>query len=521
MKKNKSISISNSKYKRQHLVNKISDAMCLKYGNFFSAAKYDLKTLKEDVDKIINTQYCSKDPRDVFGPIETNILDIVKKKNPQLQTKLKKVKKLPLIPIIKFKKDRYKEMYDSEKNILKTQIRQSKSKTPIRKKILNKKIDITKDNNTNIETNKSKINKTQITYLGNITLNDKNETDRKEVIKEFEPIHPLLDKLNNRIKYDPSVKLIERQKQLYEKKQQELNQKRMLEREKYLNSLKIQIEEKGKRKEEERQKELREFKEIQEQIRKENEEKKQEELNEKQKKEKIKQNFDKSLEEKVTRKKQQQIEKDKENKKIVDLMNEELINAKKNFLEQKNRRKEEILKINEINEKIMKEKIRNKKKIDIIEEPQDYIKNNSFSNNIIKDRIIKRSLEQEAASNFLLKIINSKERRNSDHYLVEREKQEQKKKLEYELADKNRRQKMNDFKQSLLDILEHKNIEKQKQKEEDEQYKKNIEEDYEQYLKEEKEKKLKQIQKYENYRKALEEQIKENKIRDIERIKYL
>ena len=46
-----------------------------------------------------------------------------------------------------------------------------------------------------------------------------------------------------------------------------------------------------------------------------------------------------------------------------------------------------------------------------------------------------------------------------------------------------------------------------------------MEEEYALYLKEEKEKKLKKLEQYENYRKALAEQIKDNKMREIEKMK--
>ena len=108
MRKNKSTSKNNYKINRQNLVNKISDAMNVKYRNFFAAAKYDSKTLKEDIDKLISTQYYSKDPRDVFKPIETNILNLVKQKNPHLQVKVQKARKLPEI---KYTKDKYQERY--------------------------------------------------------------------------------------------------------------------------------------------------------------------------------------------------------------------------------------------------------------------------------------------------------------------------------------------------------------------------------------------------------------------------
>ena len=95
-------------------INKISDALSLKYNNFFTAANYDTKTLKEDIEKLLSTQYYSKDPRDVFKPIEQNILDIVKQKNPNLQVKVKKARKLPEI---KYTKDKYQEADEVEKHV--------------------------------------------------------------------------------------------------------------------------------------------------------------------------------------------------------------------------------------------------------------------------------------------------------------------------------------------------------------------------------------------------------------------
>ena len=99
---------------RQNLVNKMSDALSIKYSNFFQAANYDTQTLKDDIGKLLSTQYYSKDPRDVFKPIEQNILDIVKQKNPNLQVKIKKARKLPEI---KYTKDKYQEADEAGKSI--------------------------------------------------------------------------------------------------------------------------------------------------------------------------------------------------------------------------------------------------------------------------------------------------------------------------------------------------------------------------------------------------------------------
>ena len=150
----------------------------------------------------------------------------------------------------------------------------------------------------------------------------------------------------------------------------------------------------------------------------------------------------------------------------------------------------------------------------------DIFEQNSLSSNAIKERINKRQKGQEIAGNYLLKIYNSLEKKNQDAYIAEREKQEQKKKLEYEMADKTRKMKIDDYKKSLQDTLAFKNLEKEKKKNEETKYRQQLEEEYALYLKEEKEKQLKKFEKYENYRKALEEQIKENKMRDIESFKY-
>ena len=86
----------------------------------------------------------------------------------------------------------------------------------------------------------------------------------------------------------------------------------------------------------------------------------------------------------------------------------------------------------------------------------DLFEQNSLSRNAIKERINKRQKGQEIAGNYLLKIYNSLEKNNQDAYLAEREKQEQKKKLEYEMADKARKMKIDDFKRKFKNRKEEK-----------------------------------------------------------------
>ena len=531
MKKNKSAPKKNLQLSRQNLINKISDAMTMKYNNFFTAANYDTKTLKEDIGKLLSTQYYSKDPRDVFKPIETNILDIVKKKNPQLQVKVKKARKLPEI---KYTKDKYQEADELEKE------KEEKNNPPVTQKpklhtkknninIPKKETTKTKNRTTNDKTKTNNTNKIQLTDINNnINNNDNINEEKKEEIsntmykiqQEYGIKHTLVDQLNNRIKNDPTIKYLDEEKKLYEKEQEEKKQKKLLEQKNYLNELKCQVEERDRRKEEEKKIKQKELEEIQKQIINDNEKLKKQQMDEKIKREKLKQNYDNLMKEKDNIKRQKKLEEDKENKILFQLINEEIINEKKNILEKKNKIKEEILKTMEINEKLAKERNNSEKQNDIYGEEKNILQTNSLTNNVIKERINKRAMEQEAAGNYLLKIYNSKEKQDQDAYIIEREKQEQRKKLEYELADKTRQMKIDDYRKSLLDTLEKKNLEKEKQKEEDAKYRKSLEEEYNLYLKEEKERKLKQIEKYENYRKALEEQIKENKIRDFEKVKY-
>ena len=528
MKKNKNSSKNNFVQNRQSLINKISDALSLKYSNFFTAANYDTQTLKEDIGRLLSTQYYSKDPRDVFKPIETNILDIVKQKNPNLQVKIKKARKLPEI---KYTKDKYQEadegenVIDKEKDIKKNKINPTQKKSvSIGKKAINtnkQKNLIEKSKNDN------KIGKNKEDNTSNNKVQGKKDENKNnkqmsdslyKIEKEYGVKHTLVDQLKSRIKYDPSVKYIDEEKKLYEKEQEEKKQKKILQQSRYLNELKTQIEEKGKLKEQERQIKEKELEAIQEKIKSDNEKEQKKILVEKEKQEKLKKNYEKLIQEKEDIKKQKKLQEIKEDKLLSDMINAEINTEKQNILAKKTKVREEIQKLKEINEKLIQEKKSTKKpKDDFI--PQDIFQSNSNTNSVIRDRINKRAQEQEAAGNYLKKIYSARQQQNNEFYLVDKEKQEQKKKLELEIADKNRQNKIEDYRKSLEDTLALKSLERKKQKEEEDKYRKNMEEEYSLYLKEEEQKKLKKFERYESYRKALEEQIKDNKVREIERMK--
>ena len=144
----------------------------------------------------------------------------------------------------------------------------------------------------------------------------------------------------------------------------------------------------------------------------------------------------------------------------------------------------------EINDKLIQEKKNTKKPKDDFVSQDIFTLNNSSSSNVIRDRINKRAQEQEAAGNYLKKIYSTREKQNNDIYLIEKEKQDQKKQLEYEMADKNRQNKIEDYRKSLQDTIAMRSLERKKQKEEEDKFRKNLEEEYALYLKEEEQKKI-------------------------------
>jgi hypothetical protein len=240
----------------------------------------------------------------------------------------------------------------------------------------------------------------------------------------------------------------------------------------------------------------------------------------------LKQNYDKLIQEKDIIKRRKRLEEEIQNKILVEKIAEEINNEKRTIIEKKNKEREAILKTQEINEKLAKEKMDKEKEKERqnnnIIKSQNLFESNtiSVSNDPIRQRVNNRTLNQEIAGKYLLKIYNTIDKQNQDTYLEEKEKQDKLKMQEYELANKNRQMKLDDYRKSLKDSLAIKLLEKEKLKQEEEKYKLVLEEQYAKYLKEENEKKLKQIEKYENYRKALEEQIKDNKMREIEKMKY-
>ena len=367
MKKNKNTPKNDFIHNRQSLINKISDALSMKYSNFFAAANYDTQTLKDDIGKLLSTQYYSKDPRDVFKPIESNILDIVKKNNPNLQVKIKKARKLPEI---KYTKDKYQEADEAGKGFEMEKEKEKekeikKNKNNVQKKgvHLGKKGNNIKQKNGNEKDKKE--NKEIINKETNVVNNkDKEENNKNKELddslnkieNEYGIQHTLVDQLKSRIKYDPSVKYLDEEQKLYQKEQEEKKQKKILQQSKYLNELKSQIEERDKLKAQEKQIKIKELEEIQQKIKSDEEKEHKKIKDEQEKREKLKKNYEKLIQEKEDNLKQQKLQEIKEDQILYEKINAEINKEKQNILLKKSMVRENFQKLKEINEKLIQEK---------------------------------------------------------------------------------------------------------------------------------------------------------------------
>ena len=518
---------------RKNLIKKLSEAIKIKYNNVFTVAKYDDNTLKNDIDKLLSTQYCNKDPREVFKPIETDILKIVKTKNPQLKIQVKKARKLPEI---KYKLDKYQEAdaigehdFNTEPNKLKDKTK-SKSKPTLKKaNTVNKKkenscidVEVKKDVAVSeVVENKNCEDKNNLEGLNTEVEEIKESPVVQDTMYRIEQTygtpHKLVDRYREKMKYYPTSQSIAEENLLYEKEKKLQKQQKMEAYQKYLDELKIQIEEKNKRIEKERQRELLELEEIYNQVKIEKEEDEKKKQEERIKQQKLMEKFEKEMIEKKNLDKQKKQKEIEELNKFLAQEKNELTYEQKTYLDRKNRIFKEVRRIQELQIAEKKKNAQNQ----IVEEEEDgeiFLKNRT-SNKVIQDRVNRIAKKQEAASNFLKKIYALKEKKNDDMYIIEREKQEQKKKLELENADKDRQKKMDEIRKCLEENMLIKSMEKEKRLKEEIKMKEDAEKEYALYLKEEEEKKRKEIEKYENYRKALEEQIKENREMEYDKMK--
>jgi len=77
---------------RTYLINKLTDALYMKYNNIFFSIGYSKNMIKTEINNLISEKDLLLSPNDLFKPIEMAILDIIRKKFPKKILKAKKEK---------------------------------------------------------------------------------------------------------------------------------------------------------------------------------------------------------------------------------------------------------------------------------------------------------------------------------------------------------------------------------------------------------------------------------------------
>ena len=213
---------------KPYLVQKISQALQIKYDKAFEEANYTNDNLKNDVENLINTQYANWNVKKIFEPVEKDILNIVKNKSPNVELKVKKAR---YIPRDYSNIDKYQEADMEEKNknnnldnnnnkTIKKRIYPHKlEKKDIKNKTIPNKNKTNNNNNINKNTNNKNntinqnnknntINQNNNNNINIITNNPMNATT--DSIDEFyKTRHDLRDAYIERIKYDNQAKYYE------------------------------------------------------------------------------------------------------------------------------------------------------------------------------------------------------------------------------------------------------------------------------------------------------------------------
>ena len=196
---------------------------------------------------------------------------------------------------------------------------------------------------------------------------------------------------------------------------------------------------------------------------------------------------------------------------------------KKENLEKKLKMKNDILKIQKDNEELRQIKLQQEKEKENKFQMEVNNENNKkdYANNIIKEKVKEREKYQQMAYNHLEKILNHKNKNKNiyEDYLKISMQRELKRQLEYAEADKKRQNKIDALKKEIDEEIKIKENNKNMQKDIDKNYKNYLEEEYKKYLQEENNKKVKKYNDMMNYKKMLDQQIQENKQREIEKLK--
>jgi hypothetical protein len=72
---------------KEELIKTIKEKLNKKYGTTLKEVEYKDEDLEKDIEELIVTQYFSLEPEELYNPIEQDILNKIKEKNPDIEIK--------------------------------------------------------------------------------------------------------------------------------------------------------------------------------------------------------------------------------------------------------------------------------------------------------------------------------------------------------------------------------------------------------------------------------------------------
>ena len=478
---------------KQNLVQKMADALRIKYGSVLTASNYDDRKLKDEIKNMIKTKYTKWSPKDVFKPIETDILDKVRKENPGLKIEPKKARKGKGVGCVG---DKCKE--EVEKGKLTSQTpKNAPPKAPLKpQKSLG-----------NLPSPKE------------VCQNIKPQTQDQKIAR-----NELVERLEILRKYDTNSKLINEDVERFKQEQIEKKRREKEKKKEMLEMFKAQMAIKDLRAKEKYLKKQQDRIEILKEIEADKAYERQKRLEKIEKQQKIRAEMEHFMTEKAKEERLKSLEEKRRIKKFLEEPYEYESHEQKILVERRNRIKEEIQKDMKRREENIKECKKLEKDIALQNDNQYqdiFAIQDDSQMRVVRQRVNLRALEQEKAKKHLENLYKIEGKFNESKYKKEREVQENRRQRECEEADKIRKEKIREMKNALDDFVTYKKRQENLVREEDKRYKDELKKSYEEYLKAEEAKKKERYIRILEYKKELDEQIKANKERDLEQMQML
>ena len=473
-----------NKYKTNVKMNvtRIANALKVKYKNIFTVANYNDTTLLKDIETLLNTKYKTASPKEVFKPIEEEILNIIRQQQQNTSS-------LPSSSLRKSK---------SKQRNIKHKASPSQTKTEI----------VTDNTSTLVEAEKPL--QQVITPIQTQPVND---------IEYGDEPHELRDKLKMRMEYDYMAKYLKEQNEKFEEAERAKHNAKVVEQKKMYEFLQQQINER-KLLLKQQHDEDKKLKQLQDEnyIKYIENEKLQHKMKQKLQLE-LQTNF--KLQQQQLKSLQKQTE---ANRPLYTLNPRGYFNDDTSRERQEQFRKQ-FIKDCETYRNEREAFIAKQKEMQVKEEERfirqcDEMANKKLNDEseFIKRRIAERMKQQEIAEEHLRNLYLKKNKSTGviDKYIQEKEEQDKRKQKEYELADMKRKEKINLMLKSFDAHILNKELEKQKQRDMNKHIREKEQQKYNAYITEINEQRRHKEEVLRKYREDLRKQIEENKQRAID-----